>query len=181
MATLLWCQETALASFVNQLMDGHVKYALGGKVGDLSKPPSQVTEIDCSGFVRYVMYQVFHIRTHAGGSWWQNKHFEEGGFEQVDYATEASKTDNCLRLGYYPGVRKNGERIKIGHIWFVLNGETIESYSGGVKHGPGRRAWNTPGLKSSVKKCYKVATVVPASFNVWYTCFEHASVPELWE
>ncbi len=133
-----------LDEFINAMMDGHCKYGFGDKASPLTIAPAKVKKIDCSGFVQYLLYTLTSgsLRIH-GGSWHQNKYFEDNRYEQVAYATAASKHDSVLRLGYFSG--------SPGHIWFIRNGMTIES-SGGK--GPNRRIWSTPVLKSNVKRCY---------------------------
>lgn len=141
-----------LKDLMDAMMDGHCKYGFGDKARMTDKP-ADIKKIDCSGFVQYLLY---HVATPSlkirAGSWHQNKYFEDNHFEQVDYATEASKRDGILRLGYFRG--------SPGHIWLVLNGETIES-SGGK--GPNRRAWSTGVLKSKVQRCYVVGRVLSAA------------------
>ncbi len=139
-----------LHAFVDAMTDGHCKYSFGTKASPLTIETAKVKKIDCSGFVQYLLYTVTtnHLKIHAG-SWHQNEYFETNNFAQVDYATEASNKDNVLRLGYYKG--------SPGHIWFVLNGMTIES-SGGK--GPNRRLWST--LKTKVQRCYVIANVTSA-------------------
>jgi hypothetical protein len=90
-----------------------------------------------------------------GGSWMQNDWLKKQGFGTVDYEDVGSLKDNILRLGYFP--KYSGAAA--GHIWFILNGKTIESYSGGTKHGPGRRPWDTKVLRSHVKACYEIGAL----------------------
>ncbi len=138
---------TAVLGFCQEMMDGHCKYGFGKKASPLSTSPSKVTEIDCSGFVRYLLYQV----TNGGvvipdGSWAQDEWFRKHRFPQVEYAT-AAKLDGVLRLGYFSG--------SPGHIWFIQNGKTIESH--GKSRGPNRRSWNTSVLQTKVQRCYEVS------------------------
>ena len=143
----------ALAAFMDATMGGHIEYGLGDKASPLTIDPSAIRKIDCSGYVQYLLYTVSSGAVHVrSGSWYQNKYFKDNRFEEVDYATEASKRDNTLRLGYFHGGGK------VGHIWFVLNGETIES-SGGK--GPNRRDWNA--LSHRVQHCYVIGSVFDLS------------------
>ncbi len=139
-----------LVARCNGLMDGHVSYKLGAKAA-VSKEPSEIAEIDCSGFLQYVLFHAAHAKI-KGGSWYQNKWCEDEGFAAVDYDTAGPRRDNILRLGYFS--KKSG--MTAGHIWLLLNGETLESYSGGTKHGPGRRPWDTKALKKNVDSCYEL-------------------------
>ena len=131
-----------------QLIDSGVKYDLGSKAKPVTCEPGDIRKIDCSGFVQYMMYHTCNAKL-RGGSYYQNKWFEENRFQSVDYASHASKKDNILRLGYF----KKGKGMVAGHIWFVLNGMTIESFGG---KGPGRRPWNEPKLLKNVQKCYVI-------------------------
>jgi cell wall-associated NlpC family hydrolase len=97
------------------LMDGHVKYSLGAKATSLSLTPSQIREIDCSGFAQYLLHHVCRVRIPAG-SWHQNKWFKDQQFAKEEYPEVGGTKDNCLRVGYFP--RKPG--MTAGHIWFVL-------------------------------------------------------------
>jgi len=139
---------------VDALMkDGHIKYKLGAKPA-LKTTPEAITKSDCSGFVRYLMYNATdgaaEIGT-GGGTWWQNKWCEDQMLEEVDYST-AANNDGILRIAFIHGSKK-----KVGHVWLILGGQTIESH-GGV--GADRRSWDTPKLKAGVDVCYKLATMI---------------------
>lgn len=142
-----------LKAFMDGMLGGHVKYGLGKKASPLTIEPTKIKKIDCSGFVQYLLYTVTGgtVKIKAG-SWHQNKYFEDNRFEQVDYKTEASKRDNVLRLGYFFGGGGGG----IGHIWFVLNAETIESHG---SKGANRRSWSTSVLTTKVERCYVIGNV----------------------
>lgn len=150
----------ALTEFMNATLGGRIKYGLGAKASPLTINPSKIKKIDCSGYVQYLLYKVSSgsIRIKAG-SWHQNEYFKTQRFEKIDYETEAARSDGILRLGYFYGGGGGG----IGHIWFVLNGQTIES-SGGK--GPNRRAWNTAVLKRKVEQCYVIGSVVGPSMSI---------------
>ena len=142
-----------LKTFMDDMLDGHVKYGLGKKASPLTIEPAKIKRIDCSGFVQYLLYTVTRgtVKIKAG-SWHQNKYFEDNRFEQVEYQTAAAKKDNVLRLGYFFGGGGGG----IGHIWFVLNGETIESHG---SKGANRRPWSTSVLTNKVERCYVIGNV----------------------
>ena len=146
---VLLCLEGAkLIAFCQAMMDGHCSYGFGKKARPLSTAPADVSRIDCSGFVRYLLYQVTDRRvTIPDGSWNQDAWFRGNNFQQVDYA-DTAKHDGVLRLGYFSG--------SPGHIWFVRNGKTLESHG---SKGPNRRKWDTGVLKKNVKRCYVVAMV----------------------
>lgn len=145
----LWIDRDKLLALVGELTAGHVSYGLGSKAS-LTTEPKDVKKIDCSGFVRYLLYKATDGQVKMpDGSWHQNKWCDDNGFAKVDYAAEAGLNDSWLRLGYFP--KKKG--MAAGHIWFVLNGQTIESHGG---KGPNRREWDTKVLKNNVTRCYKI-------------------------
>jgi hypothetical protein len=141
-------QTSDLLDICGKLMDGHVSYSLGAKAPSLNCDPVRITQIDCSGFVQYVLYKASNRSVHLrSGSWFQNDWCSKN-LAKVDYAS-ALESDGWLRLGYFPGT---GTRA--GHIWLILDGNTLESHGG---KGPDRRAWNDNKLINNVKKCYKLA------------------------
>jgi len=110
-------------------MEG-IAYKLDGKV-PLSEPIEQIDNIDCSAFVRYVLYHATFKRTILpDGSWNQEQWCKESGLPRETYAN-TMLCDGAVRIAFLYG--------KIRHVWLVLDGLTLESYGG---HGPGRRAWN---------------------------------------
>jgi hypothetical protein len=144
----IWIDSAVLLSLCDQLMDGHISYGFGSKAGFHTKP-EQIKAIDCSGFVRYVIYQATsgHV-VMPDGSWIQNDWCKAKHFERVKYATAAGN-DGWLRIAFLPP--KPGHA---GHVWLILNGKTMESHG---HKGPHRRPWDTKVLKSQAKDCYKVA------------------------
>ena len=148
-----------IASTLTGLMDGHVKYAVGsghGKVAHASSvPPEKVTELDCSGFVAYVLYHasngglVLHGRNSAGLADWCK---EQGFAKEKGYAPLAAVQDNVLRLAYMPPPPKH----KYGHVWLVHNGATLESHGGA---GPDSRPWNEAILAKHATHLYKLGNL----------------------
>jgi hypothetical protein len=138
-----------LVQLVRDMRAAGVKYAIGnaahptvGKVSSLSEPVSSITALDCSGFVRYALYQAGGGQI-PDGSVRQQEWFARQGFAALNYQKTAGLVDNHLRIAFLVG--------HPGHVWMVLNGLTIESH-GGV--GPDRRAWNTPVLFKGANHCY---------------------------
>ena len=134
----------------------------------LTKEVSEIKSCDCSGFVRYVLYHSSdqQLKIHAG-SWHQEEWCKSTLLAKVDYST-AANSDGWLRIAFLP--KKNG---KPRHVWFVLNGLTIESRGG---KGPDRRAWDTPVLKKNAHACFKLAQLysldVAPTYRPWGSvCF----------
>jgi hypothetical protein len=121
-------------------------YRLGAKVRPLALSASEWSEVDCSGYVRWLIWHI--TRNHLtipDGSWNQNKWAMDYLLRPCPYS-DCAEVDDRLRIAFMsPGKNKHG------HVWVVCNGRTIESYGG---HGPGRRAWNVRSLLSRVSTCY---------------------------
>lgn len=148
-----------------------LKYSVGNGTGKAKygEDPSKIKNLDCSGYVHYVLNKVTDGRIVIGkGPSWVNS----GGIRNwaktqnltsVKYSENAGKNDNILRLAYLPPSKS------YGHIWLVLNGETLESHgSGGVN----RRHWNNGNLKR-VTDCFEIArttTFGPAKYRLAGKC-----------
>ena len=142
----------------NQLMDGSVKYLLGGKA-NIHKEPDSIKQIDCSGFVQYVVYKATNEAINfQGGSVWQREKCDKLNLEKIDYST-CNEIDGWLRIAFM----KKSKTVKVGHVWLIHNGFTHESYGG---HGPGRRFWSTKKLKDNVYACYKLAQLHSMNIQV---------------
>jgi hypothetical protein len=142
-------EKGLLFTFIDDLMDGHVSYKFGAKPL-LNKEPGDVKEADCSGFVRYLLYNVSDKRIKIpAGSWHQEEWCKNSKLERVEYST-AALSDGCLRIAFLP--KKNGNPR---HVWMILNGQTIESH--GRTTGPNRRPWDLPKLKDNAHSCFKLA------------------------
>ncbi len=125
---------------------GVVKYKLGAKPRLGSMPVTSFKTSDCSGFVRWILYGASHGKVKIlPGSWYQQKWCREQGFEKVSYS-DAALLDSKLRIAFI-----NTEGGKIGHVWLIINGRSIEAYGG---HGVGRRKWNNKVLLANVDACY---------------------------
>lgn len=122
---------------VHARMDGRVKYGLGDKANPRTTEPEQVKTIDCSGYVRFVLYKASGGKVDCspnGGSWWQNEWCKEK-LTAIGYdAATAGASDGKLRIAFYKPAKG------VGHVWLVLNGKTLESYGG---HGVGRKTWDS--------------------------------------
>ena len=129
-------------------MDGHIKYGMGKKAQLHVEPPA-IKAIDCSGFTCYLMYKVSDGQIKmVDGSDEQNAWCKKQKLRAEPYK-QASVNDNLLRIAFIPRVYKDGKVTRAGHVWLILNGETMESH--GKDKGPDRRPWDTQVLKSRVK------------------------------
>ncbi len=133
--------------------DGVVKYRLGAKPRLDSVPGKGFKTSDCSGFVRWILYWSTTGRvTIPLGSWHQNEWFRNHKYPVCPYS-DCAKADSVLRIAFI-----FGDGGKVGHVWLVINGRTIESYGG---KGFGRRAWNTRVLIDNVDACYVISNRLP--------------------
>jgi hypothetical protein len=151
-----------LMSLCDQLMDGHIHYGFGAKAA-LGASPASIHAIDCSGFVRYLMYQATngHL-TMPDGSWIQQEWCDHRKLKAVTYSSTAAN-DPILRIAFLPPTTHHHHH-HAGHVWLILGGQTIESHGGA---GPSRRPWNTPILLNNVQHCYELArTTLIGSFDL---------------
>lgn len=122
------------------------KYRLGNKP-HLDKTITEWATSDCSGYVRWLLYQVADSHPKIPlGSWNQAEWCRGEKFKLTSYEKHAGLKDNRLRIAFIkPKLGKSG------HVWLILNGYTIECYGG---HGCGRRPWDTPVLYDNVYACF---------------------------
>jgi len=138
-----------LTATVSALLDGHIGYSLGAKAPSLNCAPADVTQLDCSGFTQYFFYQATGMQIlPPDGISNQLAWCKKCGLQKVAYST-AALNDGWLRIAFIESNTKQA-----GHVWFVLNGLTLESHEG---TGPDRRIWRTPVLVKEVAACYKMA------------------------
>jgi cell wall-associated NlpC family hydrolase len=151
MSLSIFVDNKRLTEFLKQIMDGHVHYAQHPRV-ELSTRPEAVHVIDCSGFVRYVLFRVCDIALAQDGSWHLNEWCKSYLQSEAEYKC-ASQMDGIIRVGYF--AHPKGKPKHDGHIWLILNGWTMESHGGHGRHGgPHRRRWNTKVLTHNVEHSY---------------------------
>jgi hypothetical protein len=122
-------------------MKGRVTYKLGAKAPSLMSLPKEIRRIDCSGLVRYAVYQAAGS-TIPDGSWIQREYCEQQGFRQLKKYSDVqyAKDDGSrLFLCFIKPIVVGGIVIKAGHVWFVYKGRTLESWGG---PGVDSRHWN---------------------------------------
>jgi len=126
---------------------GKVTYDLGAKPRLGTLPGSGFTKSDCSGFVRWLLYAATGGAIKLlPGSWHQQEWCKSQNFKKTDYLQHAGLQDHRLRVAFINA--KNG---KVGHVWLILDGYTLESHGG---KGANRRKWNTDVLINNVDACY---------------------------
>lgn len=155
---LLLVNPETLLALHQQLMANKVGYGLNSKAVPITCDPGKIKTIDCSGLVRYLIVNASATKGFPDGSWHQNKYFVDNGFESVKYADQASLQDDWLRIAFIAPAKG-----KIGHVWLIHNGQTIESRGG---KGPDQRSWNTPVLSSEVTSCYKLGPMPSICFAI---------------
>ncbi len=116
-------------------VSAHVRYLMGGKAHDLMAVPLDVSEIDCSGFMRWLLYHATRgALLMPDGSCNEGEDLSQLGFKPTD-PQNCALADGHVRVCIHIADDKDDT----GHIWLVLNGITYESH-GGV--GVSSRAWN---------------------------------------
>lgn len=107
----------------------HVEYKYGAKAPSLDVVFSSLKAIDCSGFVRLVIYRLIGLII-PDGSWAQEQWCIDQGFKKST-PSDAQLHDNRIRIAFKPG--------QVRHVVLIANGMTYESCSG---PGPSSRPWN---------------------------------------
>lgn len=160
-----------LGLILGNLLASDLKYKLGedpitkkirGKIGKIGTPSYKLDGnfpgFDCSGFVRYVLFNATIGRLNlTGGTFNQRSalvakkftHFTGSGSKSIEdeYRQEASKRDDLVRIGFRgakfkeksDGTRK---RSRVGHVWLIINGQTYESTKKAGNNGPCSLNWS---------------------------------------
>jgi len=132
-------------------MKKRVKYVYGAKASSLSMDSHDITGIDCSGWTRYALAKatggqlVLPDGSQVQLAWAENSLHKLDKYSDVLYAKD---DPNRLFIAF---LRVTPNR-KIGHVWLVHQGMTLESH-GGV--GVDSRPWDSLALKSCTD-CFEV-------------------------
>jgi hypothetical protein len=117
---------------VPYVFGGKDSAVLNGQVDDLDS----ITGLDCSGFAGVCLYHMTDgaVRLEDQNSQSQGEWAASQGYKESD-PSSATNTNGDLYMFMLPsGSSPDG----IGHVGFVRNSMTAESYGG---HGPGSRPW----------------------------------------
>ncbi len=142
---------TELVSRLAKLFAANIRYEMSGMVGKvrpITRDPADIGQLDCSGFVEYVIYHTTTNRHDIpAGSRRQWSWFRDNGYAEVDYPTFAPRNDDVVRIGFRAaehGRNDEGERVrtKAGHVWLVINGSTYESTTRGRNNGVSSLNWD---------------------------------------
>lgn len=137
--------EDRLRELVAACRKAGVRYGLGSKAPSLTAVPGRdFGAIDCSGFVRWALYQASDGRLKLpDGSVNQQDWVRANNYKKSDI--EAGKlADGRVRIAFMSPSDGGG----VGHVALVLNGKTLESHGG---KGPNRRAWTGAGWQAKAR------------------------------
>jgi hypothetical protein len=132
-----------LCLIISKLIDQGVHYNYGRKAWQSIIQTSDISSIDCSGLVNFLLRRTANELNCGYGSAEQSEWCENSGFKKTDYRLHARLRDNRLRIAFMSHPSP--------HVWLILNGRTLESHTTG---GVNRRWWNTPILLANVEACY---------------------------
>jgi hypothetical protein len=132
----------------------------------LSTPVSTIEHLDCSGFVRYLLYRATDAKLEI----------PDGSQNQREWCEQQAAAKLLHKVSKYENTNKylTKERLfiafikpwtngcgEIGHVWLVGQfnkdsfAETMESFGG---HGVGSRLWNARTLLREVYSVYELPT-----------------------
>ena len=136
----------ALRATLRGMESAHVGYRLGAKARSLDDAPGTDPAIDCSGFVRYAIYQ--STQRQAGG----RVVLPDGSVTQHEACRalfkpsdpgDVGNRDGVLRIAFLePLYAPDGSLKEPGHVVLILDGSTLESHG---HRGPDSRAWGSQG------------------------------------
>lgn len=139
-----------------------IGYGLGAKVAHLSDTPDKFQRVDCSGYVRWILFQATDGALVLPDGSQNQREWAEANLHEVRYADAAAyMTGKRLFICFIrPSHNGCGE---VGHVWLLRDGdegigvhaETVESHGG---HGPNSRAWNTGVLLREAYSCFELET-----------------------
>ncbi len=144
-ARLLTLDMSAAQSFLDACTHStpRVTYGLGAKCKHGAKPGKDFQKIDCSGFVRELIWRSTSPSFNfPDGSVVQHQWIRENGFARSSVA-DARAADDIVRIAF---LRPQDTSSGIGHVVIVHKGRTLESHSG---VGPDSRPWTATGWQAS--------------------------------
>jgi hypothetical protein len=151
-----------LESLFAQLERQGVTYRLGAKANQLHDPPSKITALDCSGFVRWIIAQATDFQLILpDGSQMQREWASTAGLHQLSKYSDCNTylTEKRLFIAF---IRPNYNGAgTIGHVWLCgqfdndREAETMES-RGGI--GVDSRPWDSLVLRKQVYSCFELPT-----------------------
>jgi hypothetical protein len=120
-----------------------VTYGLGAKAKHGAKPGKDFQKIDCSGFVRELIWRSTSPSFNfPDGSVVQHQWLRDNGFAHSTPA-DARSADDIVRIAF---LRPQDTSSGIGHVVIIYRGMTLKSH-GGV--GPDSRPWTATGWQAS--------------------------------
>ena len=142
-----------LATVLDELLSSNIRYEMNGLVGKarpLSQPVSSLSQLDCSGFVEYVIYHgtTDNVNLPSGSVTQRTRIARDASHTPAEYLKHAELRDDVVRIGFRRTISRRNEdgvRVKtqVGHVWLVINGKTYESTSkGGRDKGPKSLKWD---------------------------------------
>jgi len=151
--------DISLLKELHEKCAGRVRYKLGAKAS-LSAQSSDITHIDCSGYVRWILARASRqtlllpdgsqnqrewvVRQAADGEGWKALQ----RYSDVQYA--AQDPSRLFVAFLWPNPGKAWPR----HVWLVHKGRTIESAGGGMK-GVGSQDWRAYAAHKNVQ-CFEI-------------------------
>lgn len=132
----------------------HVRYKLGAKA-KASIAPEKIEELDCSGYLRYVLQRCGRPEW-PDGTWGQRKYLILAGWHKLKQYRDvryARKDPNRLFVAVFLEGQDSLGRRRYGHIWFVYMGQTMECSS---RRGVNSRPWNTAALLKNGPECWEI-------------------------
>jgi len=148
-----------LETLLTSLMDGHVTYELGDKVYQpLRVEPEDVTSLDCSGFIKYVVQRT----TLSNESMPAGSHHQETWCQErlirCDYATDASSRDGSVLIAF-----RDKTPSLIRHVWLVINAWTVECTNRNGRNGPTSFRWDD--RRDEADDCFWLGDLSPPRFD----------------
>jgi hypothetical protein len=151
--------STIFADLLATLMDGHITYKLGDKTKHLTAP-EDIQSLDCSGLVEYVFYKITEPHVDIPGGSFNQEDWFKTRYRRVPYEEAAAKRDSVLRIGF----RDKTKAQRVRHVWFIVNGQTIESTKKDGHDGPATLLWDR--RKAEASDCFELGRLLPARFDV---------------